>query len=59
MLVLFITDIMKEGSYILYCEDSKLRLEKAMSIDNITQGLFLEGVLSRKQQIIPKIMKIV
>ena len=59
MLVLFITDIIKEGSFILYCEDSKTRLEKAMNIDNIEQGMFLEGVLSRKQQIIPKIMKIV
>ena len=59
MLVLFITDIMKEGSFMLYCEDSKSRLEKAMNIDNLEQGVFLEGVLSRKQQIIPKIMKIV
>ena len=58
MFVLFITDIIKKGSFMLYCEDSKIRLERAMDRP-IEQGMFLEGVLSRKKQIMPKIMKII
>ena len=59
MFVMFITDIMRKGSYLLYCEDSKNRLKNAMNLDEIYQGLFMEGILSRKKQIIPRIMKII
>lgn len=59
MLVMFITDIMKKGSFVLYCEDAKRRLEDAMEIQEMYQGIFMKGILSRKKQIIPKIMKIV
>ena len=59
MLVIFITDIINKGSYMLYCENSKRRLEDAFEIDELYQGIFLDGVLSRKKQIMPKIMKIV
>ena len=59
MFVMFITDIIKKGSFIIYCEASKKRLEDALEVDNLEQGAFMEGVLSRKQQIIPKIMRII
>lgn len=59
MLVMFITDIMKKGSFVLYCENAKKRLEDAMEIEEMYQGIFMKGILSRKKQIIPKIMKIV
>ena len=59
MFVLFITDIINEGSFMLYCEDSKASLERALEMDEIYQGIFLKGILSRKKQIIPKIMKII
>lgn len=59
MLVMFITDIMKKGSFVLYCENAKKRLEDAMEVDEMYQGMFMKGILSRKKQIIPKIMKIV
>ena len=58
-LVIFITDIMKKGSFMLYCEEEKNKLENAFRLDKIYQGIFLEGVLSRKKQIIPKLMRIV
>ena len=59
MFVLFLTDIMKKGSFLLYCESSKNRLQNAMNLDEIYQGIFMEGILSRKKQIVPKIMKII
>lgn len=57
MLVMFLTDIMKKGSFVLYCENSKDRLQDAMEIKEIYQGIYMDGILSRKQQIIPRIMK--
>ena len=59
MFVIFITDIMKKGSFMLYCESAKNKLEDAFKLDKIEQGIFLDGVLSRKKQIIPKIMRTV
>lgn len=57
ILALFVTDIVNNGSYILYNENSKLELEKSFDIEDLKQEHFLEGVISRKKQIIPKIME--
>lgn len=56
--VLAITDILKNGSYILYndeCED----ILKLAFLDEIEQGYFLDGVVSRKKQIIPAITNVI
>lgn len=58
MLVMFITDIMKKGSFVLFCEGSKRKLEEAMEVEEMYQGIFMEGILSRKKQIMPRLMKI-
>lgn len=57
MFVMFITDIMKKGSFVLYCEGAKTRLEYAFDVNEIYQGMYMEGILSRKKQIIPRLMK--
>lgn len=57
ILALFVTDIVNNGSYILYNESSKLELEKSFDINDLKQEHFLEGVISRKKQIIPNIME--
>ena len=57
MLLLFVTDILKGGSYVIYNETAKRSLETAFNIDNIEQGYFIEECMSRKKQIIPKIME--
>ncbi|MGL4722679.1 MAG: manganese-dependent inorganic pyrophosphatase [Desulfovibrionaceae bacterium] len=51
--VLLLTDIMKEGSLLLYASEDKSNLEKAFSkcLDN--DEIWLDGVISRKKQIIP------
>ena len=50
-----ITDIFKNGSYILFNETSKNILKLAFG-DNLEQGTFLENMVSRKKQILPAIM---
>ena len=46
MLVLAITDIIKEGSYLIYKAEDKI-ISEAFSVD-ASQGVFAEGVVSRK-----------
>ena len=57
--ILMITDILTNGSYILY-DQSTLTfniLQRAFN-QNIYEGLFLDGVVSRKKQVIPLIMEV-
>lgn len=51
------TDLIKEGSYIFFNDKAKEILELSLGISNINQGIFLPGVVSRKKQIIPKIIR--
>lgn len=59
ILALFVTDIIKEGSYLYFSEKSKKILEKAFDIDNLTEGYYLPGVVSRKKQMIPNILNVI
>ncbi|WP_434798064.1 manganese-dependent inorganic pyrophosphatase [Terrisporobacter vanillatitrophus] len=53
MLVLAVTDIINEGSYLIYKGEDKV-ISEAFSV-NATQGVFAEGVVSRKKQLVPKL----
>lgn len=55
--LIFIVDILKEGSYVLYNDDSKELIEQAFHITNIYEGIFIKDLMSRKKQILPAIMK--
>ena len=50
---LFVTNILENGTYVLYSDRAKEVLESAFDLENINQGFFLEGVVSRKLQILP------
>lgn len=54
-IALFITDIVNNGSYVIYSDDAKQILELAYNIDEIEQGHYLPGIISRKKQIVPYI----
>ena len=53
---LFVTDIIKKGSYVLYSKRAEDILRNVYKREDLTQGTFLEGVVSRKKQILPGIM---
>lgn len=53
---LFVTDIIKKGSYVLYSKRAEDILKNVYKREDLTQGTFLEGVVSRKKQILPGIM---
>ena len=53
--LLLITDILNEGSYILYqCKHNSI-IPSAFDIPN-EQGAFAKGIVSRKKQVIPKLL---
>lgn len=57
IMVFCITDIFKDGSYILFNESAKNILKMAFN-ENLEQGDFLNDVVSRKKQIVPAIMSV-
>lgn len=56
LVALFVTDIINNGSYVIYSKRAEDILRKVYKNDKLTQGTFLEGVVSRKKQILPGIM---
>ena len=57
ILCLCIVDILTNGSYIIYNEVSKSILENSFNIENLKQGYYIDGFISRKKQIIPCIIE--
>ncbi|MDD6879004.1 MAG: putative manganese-dependent inorganic diphosphatase [bacterium] len=55
---LFITDVMREGSYIIFNDKSKTILEDSFDIESLEQCTYLDGIVSRKKQIIPYIIEV-
>ena len=54
-IALFVTDILNNGSYILYNEKSENIFKGSFDAD-IKEGYFFEGLVSRKKQVVPRIM---
>ena len=53
---LFVTDIINKGSYVIYSKRAQDVLSRVYKIDDIEQGTFLKGIVSRKKQVLPGIM---
>lgn len=56
IVALFVTDILKNGSYIYYNNSAHDILRNCFSKE-LVQGKFLDGLVSRKKQFIPMIME--
>ena len=52
---MFVTDILTNGSYIYYNDSAHEVLDNCFGAD-LKQGKYLEGIVSRKKQVIPVIM---
>lgn len=57
MIVVAVTDILKNGSYFFYSSGAKEILEDAYSISDFKQGTYVDGVVSRKKQIVPSLLE--
>jgi manganese-dependent inorganic pyrophosphatase len=55
--LLLLTDIMKEGSELLVASDSLEKIESAFGVKISNSKVWLDGVLSRKKQVVPFLEK--
>ena len=55
---LYVTDFLTNNSYLIYSTNSKNMLEIAYNETELHQGYLLEGVVSRKKQMVPVIMEV-
>lgn len=58
VVVIFITDIIKNGSYVIYNDKSIDIIKDSFGLDDIYQGMFLPKIVSRKKQIQPNIISV-
>ncbi len=54
-MILMITDIIKNGSQLLVCGTGNEKIKEAFNIAIDSDTVFLDGVVSRKKQIVPKL----
>jgi len=58
VVALYITNIISKNSMIIYNNSAKEIISDAYNIDNIHEGIIVDGILSRKKQIVPNIMEV-
>ena len=58
VVVMFITDIIKNGSYIIYNTKAKDVIEDGFGLKDTYEGVFIPKVVSRKKQILPSILSV-
>ena len=58
LLALYVTDIIKNGSYVIFNTKGKDIMEVVYENANIKEGYFVEGCVSRKKHVVPLIMEI-
>ena len=58
IVTIFITDIIKNGSYVLYNEKASEIIKDAFGLKSIYQCMFLPKIVSRKKQIQPNIISV-
>ena len=56
--IFMITDISKNGSYILYSNNESSSKILSRIIKDLDEGMFMDKVVSRKKQVIPMIMEV-
>ena len=57
-LALYVTDIIKNGSYVLYNTKAQDKVEIIYNDLEVKEGFFVEGCVSRKKNVIPLVMDI-
>ncbi len=56
VIALYITDIVDNGSYVLYNSSAEKLMSLAYEKEDMHEGYYLPGVISRKKQMVPNIM---
>lgn len=59
LLLLSVTDIIKDGSFIFYDTTNESLIGEAFQVNEIKEGFFLKHFLSRKKQLVPPILNVI
>ena len=59
LLLLMVTDIVNEGSFLLYIGDDGTLISKAFGAVPDQNSVYLKGVVSRKKQVVPRLINAV
>lgn len=57
IVLLFITDVLRNGSYVLYSTEEEDIIKESYDIKDIEQGAFIENLVSRKKQMVPDLLE--
>ena len=58
LVALYVTDIIKNGSYVIFNTRSSDTMALAYGKETISEGAFIPGCVSRKKHVVPIIMAI-
>ena len=58
IVALFVTDLVTNGSYLFYNENAHDTLDNCFDNQDLEEGTYLKDYVSRKKQIIPRIMQV-
>ena len=56
--VLFITDVYKNGSYVIYNTESANLIKDAFNLNEIEEGIYIPNLVSRKIQMLPALLEV-
>ena len=56
LVTMFVTNIIENASYVFYNEGEEKIIKDAFNLNDIHQGIKLNGYVSRKKQIVPKLL---
>lgn len=59
LVLLVVTDIIRNGSYLFYTDGSSEIIGDGFDIIDMKQGTYVDGVVSRKKQVVPAIMDVI
>lgn len=57
--VLFITDVYKNGSYVIYNQKAKSIIEDAFNLKQVEEGIYIDNLVSRKKQMLPALLEVI
>jgi len=57
--VLFITDVYKNGSYVIYNNDAEDIILDAFDLKDVKEGIYIPDLVSRKKQMLPALLEVI
>lgn len=57
--VLFITDVYKNGSYVIYNKNAEHEIMDAFDLKEVYEGIYIPNLVSRKKQMLPALLEVI